>query len=124
MRVLSFHTELLELSELLHGLHYPLFQRRNPESPQTESDSSLASNLDVFVFQLHASNPQETSQGLVVYPTANHLIRPSRSFRILFPVKHPARRTKQCGGGYTNKIKRGQQARTTKILTSDPRTTQ
>ena len=124
MRVLSFHTELLELSELLHGLHYPLFQRRNPESPQTESDSSLASNLDVFVFQLHASNPQETSQGLVVYPTANHLIRPSRSFRILFPVKHPARRTKQCGGGYTNKIKREQQARTTKILTSDPRTTQ
>ena len=94
MRVLSFHADFLDFSELLRGLHYPLFQRRNPESPQTESDSSLASNLNVFVFQLHASNPQETSQGLVVYPTANHLIQPSRSFRTVFPVKHPARRTK------------------------------
>ena len=44
----------------------------------------LASNLDVFVFQLHPSNPQEASQGLVVYPTANHLIRPSLSLRTVF----------------------------------------
>ena len=64
--MLSFHAEFLEFSELLRGLYYPLFQQRNPESPQTESDSSLASNLGVFVFQLHASNPQETSKDLVV----------------------------------------------------------